>query len=99
MAQTFIINYAVPVWSTHIRDTNYRNIQYKQNEALNNAPACPKISSVYHLHVEAVVLKVREYSELLYAQYLSRCLEPDNISYSITTRDTTNRRTNETNRE
>ena len=29
-----IINYAAPVWSTNIRDTNDRNIQYTQNEAL-----------------------------------------------------------------
>ena len=28
-----IINYAAPVWSTNLRDTNYRNIQYTQNEA------------------------------------------------------------------
>ena len=27
-----IINYAAPVWSTNIHDTNYRNIQYTQNE-------------------------------------------------------------------
>ena len=29
-----IINYDAPVWSTNLRDTNYRNIQYTQNEAL-----------------------------------------------------------------
>ena len=29
-----IINYAEPVLSTNLRDTNYRNIQYTQNEAL-----------------------------------------------------------------
>ena len=28
------INYTAPVWSTNLRDTNYRNIQYTQNEAL-----------------------------------------------------------------
>ena len=27
-----IINYAARVWSTNLRDTNYRNIQYTQNE-------------------------------------------------------------------
>ena len=32
-----IINYAAPVWSTNIRDTNYRNIHYTQNEALRIA--------------------------------------------------------------
>ena len=64
-----IINYAAPVWSTNLRDTNYRNIQYTQNEALRIATGCHKMSSVDHLHVEAKMLKVREDSELLSAQY------------------------------
>ena len=60
-----IINYAAPVWSTNICDTNYRNIKYTQNEALRIATGCHKMSSVDHLHVEAKMLKVREHSELL----------------------------------
>ena len=63
-----IINYTAPVWSTNLRDTNYRNIQYTQNEALRIAIGCHKMSSVDHLHVEAKALKVREHSELLSAQ-------------------------------
>ena len=43
------------------------------------------MSSVDHLHVEAKMLKVREHSELLSAQYLARCLEPVNVCHSITT--------------
>ena len=41
-----IINYAAPVWSTNLRDTNYINIQYTQNEALRIATGCHKMSSV-----------------------------------------------------
>ena len=82
-----IINYAASVWSTNLRDTNYRNIQYTQNEALRIATGCHKISSVDHLHVEAKMLKVREHSELLSAQYLARCLEPGNVCHSIITRE------------
>ena len=37
-----IINYAAPVWSTNLRDTNYRNIQYTQNEALRISTGCHK---------------------------------------------------------
>ena len=48
-----IINYAAPVWSTNLRDTNYRNIQYTQNDALRITTGCHKMSSVDHLHVEA----------------------------------------------
>ena len=91
-----IINYAVPVWSTNLHDTNYRNIQYTENEALRIATGCHKISSVDHLHVETKMLKVREHSELLSAQYLARCLEPGNVCHFITTRETPRRQMKET---
>ena len=91
-----IINYAVPVWSTNLRDTNYRNIQYTQNEALRISTGCHKISSVDHLHAEANMLKVKEHSELLSAQYLARCLEPENVNFSITTREPPKRMMKET---
>ena len=52
-------------------------------------------ASVDHLHAEANMLKVREHSELLCAQYLARCLEPENVNNSITTKDTTKRRMKE----
>ena len=71
-----IINYAASVWSTDLRDTNHRSIQYRQNEA--------------------TMLRVREHSELLSAQYLARCLEPGNVCHSITTRETPKRRMKET---
>ena len=82
-----IINYAAPVWITNLRDTNYRNIQYTQNEALRIPTGCHKMSSVDHLHAEVTMLKVKEHSELLSAQYLGRCLEPENANFSITTRE------------
>ena len=53
------------------------------------------MSSVDHLHVEAKMLKVREHSELLSAQYLARCLEPANVYHSIITRETPKRRMKE----
>ena len=37
-----IINYAAPVWSTNLRDTNYKNIQYTQNEAVRISTGCHK---------------------------------------------------------
>ena len=87
-----IINYAGPVWSTNLRDTNYRNIQYTQNEALRISTGCPKMFSVGG----ANVLKVRAHSELLSAQYLARCLVRENVNNSITTRNPPKRRMKET---
>ena len=54
------------------------------------------MSSVDHLDEEANMLKIREYSKLLSAQYLARCLEPENVNNPITTRDTPKRQMKET---
>ena len=72
-----IINYAASVWSINLRDTNYRNIQYTQNEALRIATGCHNMSGIDHLHIETKVLKVREHSELLSIQYL----DPDIVDF------------------
>ena len=42
------------------------------------------------------MLKVREHSELLSAQYLARCLEPGNVCHPITTRAIPERQMKET---
>ena len=91
-----IINYAAPVWSPNLHDTNYRKIQYIQNEALRIATGCHKMSSIDHLHTKAEMLKVREHSELLSAQYLARCLEPGNVCHPITSRAIPERQMKET---
>ena len=90
-----IINYSAPVWSTNLRDTSYRNVQYTQNVALRIATGCHKMSSVDHLHVEAEMMKVMEHAKQLSAQYLARCLEK-NVCHSITIRETPKRRMKET---
>ena len=91
-----IINYTTPVWSPNLHDTNYRKIKYTQNEALMIATGCHKISSIDHLHTEAEMLKVKEHSELLFAQYLTRCMEPGNVWHPITTRAIPERQMKET---
>ena len=91
-----IINHAAPVWGPNLHDTNYRKIQYTQNEALRIATGCHKMSSIDHLHIETEMLKVKEHSELLSAQYLARCLEPGNVCHPITTRAPPERQMKET---
>ena len=48
------------------------------------------------MHAAAEMLKVNKLSELLSAQYLTRCLEPKNVSHSIITRDPPRDRMKET---
>ena len=79
-----IINYAAPFWSPNLHDTDYRKIQYTQNEALRIATGCHKISSIDHQHTEVEMLKVREHSQILFSQYFAKCLEPGNICHPIT---------------
>ena len=47
-----------PVWSPNLHDTNYRKIQYTQNEALRIATGCHKMSSIDNLHTEAEMQKI-----------------------------------------
>ena len=91
-----IINYAKPIWSPNLYITNYRRIQYTQNEVLRIDTGCHKMSSIDHLHTEAEMVKVKEHSELLSVQYLARCLEPGNVCHPITTRATPERQMKET---
>ena len=54
------------------------------------------MSSIDHLHTEAEILRVREHSELLSAQYWARCLEPGNVCHPMTTRAIPERQMKET---
>ena len=63
---------------THATPTT-KNTKYTQNEALRIAAGYHKMFSIDHLHVEAEMLKVKEHSDLLSAQYLTRCMEPENF--------------------
>ena len=57
---------------------------------------CHKMSGIDHLHTEAEMLKVKEHSDLLSAQYLTRWLEPGKGCHPITTRATPERQMKET---
>ena len=54
------------------------------------------MSSIDHLRTKAEMLNVREHSELLSAQYLVRCMEPENVCHSIITMVTPKRQMKET---
>ena len=85
--------FGVQIYATQ---TTERSNIHRTRLCLRIATGCHMMSSVHHLHVEAKMLKVREHSELLSAQYLARCLEPGNVCHSITTRETPKRRMKET---
>ena len=83
-----VANYGAPVWSTNASAiTSIGNIQIAQNEALRIATGSHKMSSIDHLHNETEMLPVKQHSDLLSAQYLVQCLDPDHLCHNITTMD------------
>ena len=83
-----IINYPAPVWSPNLHDANYIKIQYTERSSEDRH----WLSLDRHLTQK---LKVKEHTELLSAPYLDRCLEPDNVCHSITTKVTPKRQMKE----
>ena len=79
-----IAKYAAPVWSTNASDSNFRKIQTAQNTAMRTAAGAHKMASIDHLPQESLTLSVKEYSDMLSAQYLVNCLEEDHVSHGIT---------------
>ena len=82
-----VANYGAPVWSTNASVTSIGKIQIAQNEALRIATGSHKMSSIDHLHNETEMLTVKQHSDLLSAQYLVQCLDPDHVCHNITTMD------------
>ena len=71
------LEYATPVWSTLISDSNWNRLQSVQNQALRVATGCLQMSSTDHLHQETKVLPIREHSTMLTKQYSANCLKPN----------------------
>ena len=80
----------------NLHDTNNRKIKCTQNDALRIATGCHNMFSIDHLHTEEDMLKVREHSEIISAQYLAKCLEPGNVCHSITIKATPERQMKKT---
>jgi len=80
-----IINYAAPIWSPELSDTQWRNIQTRQNNALRIATGCHSITHPDHLHDETTMLKVQQHNTLLTQQFLLTCLNPAHPTHAIAT--------------
>ena len=76
--------YAAPVWITNASDLSFKNIQTAQNATLRTATRAHMMASIDHLHQESLTLRVKDHSDMLFAQYLINCLEEDHVSHGIT---------------
>ena len=66
------LEYAAPIWTPLISDTNWKRLEAVENAALRVATGCHLMASVDHLHVETKVIPIRAHCELLTKQYLLR---------------------------
>ena len=82
-----IFCYAAPIWYPNTSPTSRAKLQRVQNAALRLATGSPMMASVDHLHMEAEVLTVEEHLDMLCAQYLASCLQPNHPSFPIVTED------------
>jgi len=78
-----IINYAAPIWSPELSDTQWRNLQTRQNNALRIATGCHSITHPDHLHDETSILKVQQHNILLTQQFFLTCLNPSHPTHHI----------------
>ena len=82
-----IASCVAPVWITNASDSSFKKIQTAQNAALRMETGAHKMSSIDHLHQEFLTLKVKDHSDMLFAQYLVNYMEEDHVCHGLTTQE------------
>ena len=76
-----VLNYAAPVWTPNLSDTNWKFLQRKQNVALRAATGCVRMTPIEHIHQETKILPVKENSQMLSRQFLLGCHQPSRVDH------------------
>ncbi|KAM7356224.1 uncharacterized protein ACRADG_002028 [Cochliomyia hominivorax] len=79
-----VANYAAPVWTPSLCDTQWKNIQSCQNAALRTITGCMQMSSIHHLHEETKIHPMKEHNEILIKQFLLGCYRRNHPNFNIT---------------
>ena len=79
-----IANYAAPIFAPQLCQTNWQLIQRPQNAALRIITGCHKMSHKDHLHQETNILRVKEHTVMLAAQYAYKCHHPLHPNFELT---------------
>lgn len=64
-----VINYAAPIFTPDLSDTNWKGLQRAQNASLRIITGCHLMASEDHLHQETQILPVKPHSKMLASQY------------------------------
>ena len=78
------INYASPIYTPNLKDSNLLKLQRQQNTALRIATGCQRSTPVDHLHQETLIIPIKDHNTLLCDQFYSKCLDPNNPCHYIT---------------
>ena len=81
-----VINYAAPVWSSFLANTNMAQLQIAQNNALRTITGCVKMTDIDHLHQETLIIPVKRHTDLLATQFVTQSLEPHHPCHHLTIR-------------
>ena len=67
-----VLEYAAPIWSPLISESNWTSLQTVQNKALKIATGCLNIAAEDHLHHESKVLPLRTHSVMITKQLVAQ---------------------------
>ena len=77
-----VLNYAAPIWTPTLSDTNWNELQTTQNAALRTATGCVKMTGIDHLHSEAKCMPVKDHNHMLSKQFLLSTLRPTHVNHA-----------------
>ena len=80
-----VVNYAAPVWTPSLSDTNWKELNVAQNAALRVATGCVLMSATTHLNQETNILPVKEHNEMLTNQFLLSMHKQDHPNHHLLT--------------
>ena len=71
------LNYACPIWTPHLSNTSWNNLQVAQNSSLRVATGCLKMTNIDHLHSETKIMPVKAHCEMISKQCLMSTQKPE----------------------
>jgi hypothetical protein len=63
--------------------SSFKKLQVAQNGGLRVALGVHKITHEDHLHAESKMLKVQEHADMLAAQFLAKCFDPQHVCHEL----------------
>ena len=70
------LNYAAPVWTASLSETNWQKLQTCQNAAMRSITGCVRMTHSDDLHNECKLLPVKDHCQLLSKQHLLQSQMP-----------------------